>query len=124
MRKEYSVKCLQCAASLQNEMEQLIGLCPTCFEMDILKNKKWFLNNSTTGVMPQECRIAGPLKFEAVRKADYECQECGVSCLQCEICIDLIVPAGKGGHDELSNMQVLCRRCKRSRGDEIWRAGH
>ncbi len=124
LRKEYGIECLQCAVSLQNEMEQLVGLCPLCFRTGILENKKWFLNNNTVCVIPGEQQIKGPLRLEAVRRSDYKCQECNTNCLESELRIDLIVPIGKGGHDELSNMQVLCKKCMRSRGNEIWRAGH
>ena len=124
LRKEYGVECLQCAVQLQNEMEHLAGLCPHCFEKDVLENKKWFLNNDLTCRIPYEYRIMCPLRFEAVRRVDYKCQEYDVSYLQRVICIDLIVPTGKDDKDELSNMQVLCRECKKKRGSEIWRAGH
>ena len=121
LRKQYCVECLQCATLLQNEMEQLVGFCPHCFEKDVLENKKWFLNNNTIWTIPHEQRIVGLLRFEAIRRADYKCQECGVSYLDRIICIDHIVPITGDGEYVLSNLQVLCSRCMRSHDDEIWR---
>ena len=47
----------------------------------------------------------------------------GSACLVCgagaDLTIDHIVPISRGGSDDLSNLQVLCRRCNSSKKDRI-----
>ncbi len=124
IRTAYGDECLQCGMQLHNDMEQLVGLCPLCFRVDILEKKKWFLDNCLTCLIPDDQRIRGPLRFEAVRRSEYACQNCVSGCPENELRIDRIIPLGKGGKEELANMQVLCSGCMKDRGNEIWRAGH
>jgi 5-methylcytosine-specific restriction endonuclease McrA len=61
----------------------------------------------------------------AVRKYVFErdrycCPSCGQTNQQTELTIDHIIPLAKGGSNDISNLQTLCRRCnsrKRDRTD-------
>jgi 5-methylcytosine-specific restriction endonuclease McrA len=69
---------------------------------------------------PQERRSAKALYHthkhrKAVIKRDGAvCRVCGAVD---DLCIDHIVPVAKGGQDELSNFQVLCRSCNSRKRD-------
>ena len=46
------------------------------------------------------------------------------SCRKCNITdnleIDHIIPLSRGGNHEINNLQILCRKCNRSKGNKIW----
>ena len=46
---------------------------------------------------------------------DYKCVFCGT---HQDLELDHIVPFNKGGDDEISNLQLLCKRCNISKGAE------
>lgn len=59
---------------------------------------------------------------EAIKKRDnYTCCECGNSVYKepnLLLEVDHIIPVSKGGKTEASNLQTLCWRCNRSKGDK------
>ena len=52
-----------------------------------------------------------------VLKRDRICQLCGVSRDEARLEVDHIVPRSKGGSNEPDNLQVLCGRCNRAKGN-------
>ena len=46
-----------------------------------------------------------------LQRNDYQCQSCGKRDKETQLNIDHIVPLAKGGSNDISNLQVLCRRC-------------
>ena len=70
---------------------------------------------------PKTPRIIIP---PAVRKYVFErdrycCQSCGRTHEQTELTIDHIIPLAKGGSNDISNLQTLCRRCNTRKCDSI-----
>ncbi len=60
----------------------------------------------------------------AVRKYVFErdrycCQSCSQTHLQTELTIDHIIPLAKGGSNDISNLQTLCRRCNSRKRDSF-----
>lgn len=41
----------------------------------------------------------------------YQCQSCGKTNLETELTIDHIIPLARGGQNDISNLQTLCRLC-------------
>ncbi len=60
----------------------------------------------------------------AVRKYVFErerycCKSCGRSDQQTELTIDHIIPLARGGSNDISNLQTLCRRCNTRKRDSL-----
>jgi 5-methylcytosine-specific restriction protein A len=54
-----------------------------------------------------------------LRKQRHTCQLCGVNSIVSTIEIDHIIPIALGGTNRFENLQLLCRRCNRSKGSRI-----
>jgi len=64
--------------------------------------------------------VPGSIRYEILRKAGNRCELCGVSSKVTQIDVDHIKPRAKGGSNDISNLQALCRKCnseKRDRDD-------
>lgn len=62
--------------------------------------------------------IKPSLRFEILKRDDYRCQMCGVTAKDgATLEIDHITPVSKGGTNEASNLQVLCRDCNAGKSD-------
>ena len=64
--------------------------------------------------------VPGSLRFDVLKRAGGRCELCGVSHDEVALDVDHIVPRAKGGSNDRSNLQVLCRTCnaqKRDRDD-------
>ena len=49
----------------------------------------------------------------------YQCQSCGQTHQETELNIDHIIPLAKGGSNDISNLQTLCRKCNQRKTDKI-----
>jgi hypothetical protein len=59
-------------------------------------------------------------RFEVLHRADYTCQACGAKAADgAELHIDHIHPVSKGGTNDPSNLQALCRDCNLGKGARI-----
>lgn len=61
--------------------------------------------------------IPGVSRFEVLRRAGGRCQLCGVSHTTRQIDVDHIVPVSKGGSNDATNLQALCRTCNSQKGN-------
>lgn len=71
--------------------------------------------------------VPGSLRYEILKEAGGRCELCGVSSRDKQIDVDHIVPRAKGGGNEESNLQALCRTCnaqKKDRDDTDFREVH
>lgn len=51
---------------------------------------------------------------------NYRCVECGATNKDTQLHIDHIIPRSKGGSNDLSNLQTLCKECNLAKSDTIW----
>jgi len=54
--------------------------------------------------------ITGNDRYTVLSQAKYHCELCGISADQKALDVDHIVPRNKGGSDDISNLQALCKR--------------
>ncbi len=45
----------------------------------------------------------------------YQCQSCGKTKLETKLTIDHIIPLARGGQNDISNLQSLCRPCNQQK---------
>lgn len=60
--------------------------------------------------------ISGKKRWLVFKKDMYKCVKCGSDS---DLTIDHVMPASKGGSNDISNLQTLCRSCNSSKGDRI-----
>ena len=71
--------------------------------------------------------VRGSVRHDVLKRSGSRCELCGVSSREKQIDVDHIVPRSKGGSNDLSNLQALCRTCnaqKRDRDDTDYRLVH
>ena len=56
------------------------------------------------------------LMLALIERDGYQCRNCSD---QNDLAIDHIIPLSKGGNDDLSNLQILCKSCNSSKGDRL-----
>uniref|UniRef100_A0AAT9JGI4 ORF66 n=1 Tax=Nitrosopumilaceae spindle-shaped virus TaxID=3065433 RepID=A0AAT9JGI4_9VIRU len=78
------------------------------------KVSKYKLNYSSYRTIP------GKLRHILFVKYNYKCNECGASKEETTLEIDHIIPWSKGGQTHIDNLQVLCKKCNRSKHARIW----
>ena len=64
--------------------------------------------------------IPGHLRHKVLKRDGYRCVECGATNKETSLEIDHIIPVSKGGTNDLSNLQTLCKRCNRAKSATIW----
>ncbi|WP_448601928.1 HNH endonuclease [Thermoleptolyngbya sp.] len=56
-------------------------------------------------------RIPSEVRRYVMERDRHQCNHCGAGSEQAELTVDHIIPLAQGGANDLSNLQVLCRRC-------------
>ena len=57
------------------------------------------------------------LRAHVFKRDDYKCAYCGARGLRLEC--DHVIPASRGGSDDLDNLTTACRPCNRSKRDKL-----
>ena len=69
---------------------------------------------------PKRIPIPTALRFDVLTKAAYRCQACGAKAADgAELHIDHIHPVSKGGTNDPTNLQALCRDCNLGKGARV-----
>ncbi len=69
---------------------------------------------------PKRQPIKPSIRFQVLKRDDYRCQMCGATAQDgAKLEIDHIHPVSKGGGNDLSNLQVLCRDCNAGKRDQL-----
>ena len=88
----------------------------------------WQLNKRINGFYTDRniwdalCRVergfvSNKLRFAVYERDGYRCRRCGVRDNGANLEIDHIKPIAKGGKSTYDNLQTLCKRCNREKGD-------
>ena len=86
---------------------------------DIVSPERWMPLNGFNP-KPQRQPIKPSIRFQVLKRDNYRCQMCGVTAQDGAVLeIDHIHPVSKGGGNELSNLQVLCRDCNAGKRDQL-----
>ena len=62
--------------------------------------------------------VRGSVRYEVIRRAAGRCEACGVSSKDTQIDVDHIVPRARGGSNDPTNLQALCRTCNSQKRDK------
>ncbi|MGD0153413.1 MAG: HNH endonuclease [Thermacetogeniaceae bacterium] len=62
--------------------------------------------------------VPDSLRFQALKASGGRCALCGATKEERPLDVDHIIPRSRGGKNELSNLQVLCSKCNRSKGNK------
>jgi len=81
------------------------------------------VRNATTAVKVKVKRKPIPpgVRYDALSKANFRCQSCGVLSRNARLEIDHKIPVAKGGTNAIANLQVLCVACNRGKGAKLKR---
>ena len=62
-------------------------------------------------------KVSNKMRFSIYQRDGYRCRYCGRSGRFADLEIDHIRPISKGGKSTYDNLQTLCRRCNKEKGD-------
>lgn len=94
------------------ERAEILGACARRLHEYVAKrgegiwNHKWL--DSPTG---------GAMRFKVLEAGGRRCALCGITSKDRALDVDHIVPHSKGGPSTLENLQILCSKCNRSKGN-------
>jgi len=61
--------------------------------------------------------ISGSLRHQVLERSGGKCELCGISVKKAPFDVDHIIPRSKKGETTLDNLQALCAKCNRSKGN-------
>lgn len=89
-------------------------------EIRIKSIKVSLVYNKQSNPKRKRTHIPRGLRHEVFKRDNYTCCECGATKEDgVTLHIDHIIPVSKGGTDELSNLQTLCKACNLNKSDVI-----
>lgn len=87
--------------------------------IEILAEFNFELTEYQYDILDQRKLMTNELRQTIIQRDKSKCQICGKTCSYDEIEIDHIFPISRGGKTIITNLQVLCRSCNRSKSDKI-----
>jgi len=62
--------------------------------------------------------VPGSVRYEVLKRAKKRCELCGVTAQETQLDADHIRPRSKGGSNDISNLQALCRTCNAQKSNK------
>jgi len=62
--------------------------------------------------------VPDSLRYKVIKKSNFRCDLCGATKYDRPLDVDHIIPRSRKGKTEESNLQVLCSKCNRSKGNK------
>lgn len=62
--------------------------------------------------------VPDSLRFQVLKESGGRCALCGITKNDSPLDVDHIIPRSRGGSNELANLQVLCAKCNRTKGNK------
>lgn len=124
-KRNFTIKIILCCSKINGDTYKTKE--QTFCEKEILKlierlnNKNGQFYNDK-GIWNSLCRVergkvSNKMRFSIYKRDGYRCKICGRSEMFDYLEIDHIKPIAKGGKTVYSNLQTLCQRCNREKGD-------
>lgn len=63
-------------------------------------------------------KVSNKMRFSIYDRDGYRCRRCGISQHYAPLEIDHIIPISKGGKSTYDNLQTLCRKCNKEKGNQ------
>lgn len=127
--REMPLKVLKRHGVLAND-GQLVSLCTQGLTLEqkahirmICEQKlQSFVRKRGIGIwdyrLLDENPIPDSLRFLVLRGSGGRCALCGITAKERPLDVDHIIPRSRGGKTELANLQALCSKCNRSKGNQ------
>jgi len=95
-------------------------ICLQCLKELAKKNipelkEEWELEEEKNNIY-KKSHISSNLRWQVWERDNFICQKCGS---RKYLTIDHIFPESKGGKAELNNLQTLCEKCNKGKGNKI-----
>jgi len=99
--------------------EKDFDLCYECLEK-LYKYNNFLPNDDEKNIKIKIIRrvIAEELRNTIFKRDNYRCKLCGDTNIL-NLVIDHLVPFSRGGVTEINNLQTLCKKCNREKGNKI-----
>jgi len=62
--------------------------------------------------------VPDSLRFQVLKASGGRCALCGITKNDSPLDVDHIIPRSRGGSNDISNLQVLCAKCNRTKGNK------
>lgn len=110
--KDKNIISLNVQSLSQDEKQKLISIC------DMKLNEFKEMRPDIFDHRGQDGPVKNSLRYKVLKNSNFRCELCGATNKDRPLDVDHIIPVTKNGPTEESNLQVLCSKCNRSKGNK------
>ena len=100
----------------------MVKYCPNC-KKEFKDTDYIYCPFCGTEVKYKREHIPRQLRHQVFSRDNYKCVECGATKEETTLEIDHIIPVSKGGTNDITNLQTLCKECNRAKYTDTWQGG-